>query len=81
MKGFDRIGVVTHLSLGSGNLILKAEQEVKIGNSVYDWKKRRMGAVFDFFGPTSSPFISVHPTVKDPERLVGRPLYVKAVER
>ncbi|MFB0543538.1 MAG: Gar1/Naf1 family protein [Candidatus Bathyarchaeia archaeon] len=81
MKGFDRIGVVTHLSFSSGNLILRAERDVEIGKPVYDWKKRRMGAIFDFFGPTSSPFISVHPTVENSERYVGKPLYIKGVKR
>lgn len=81
MKGFDRIGVVTHLSFSSGNLILRAEREVKIGKPVYDWKKRKVGAIFDFFGPISSPFISVHLTAKNPERYVGKPLYMKGVKR
>lgn len=81
MKGFDRIGVATHLSFSSGNLILKAEREARIGEPVYDGKKRRMGAVFDFFGPVSSPFISVRPTAKNPEGYVGKPLYVRGMKR
>ncbi|RJS90407.1 H/ACA RNA-protein complex protein Gar1 [Candidatus Bathyarchaeota archaeon] len=81
MKGFERIGVVSHLSFSSGNLILKAEWEPKIGEPVYDWKKRKIGRVFDLFGPVASPFISVHPTVENPERYVGKPLYVKANKR
>lgn len=77
MKGFEKIGVVSHLSFSSGNLILKAEWEARIGEPVYDWRKREIGRVFDFFGPVSSPFISVRPVVENPERYVGKPLYVK----
>jgi RNA-binding protein len=75
------IGVVEHLSLGSRNLILRAEREVKIGETVLDEKKKEMGVVFDFFGPVSSPFISVRPTVDNPEKYVGKPLYIKGGKR
>ena len=80
MKGLA-IGAVDHLSHGSGNLILRAEREVKIGETVLDSKKKKMGVVFDFFGPVSSPFISVRPTVESPEKYVGKPLYVKGRKR
>jgi len=80
MKGLA-IGAVDHLSLGSGNLILRAEREVKIGETVLDGKKKKMGVVFDFFGPVSSPFISVRPTVENPEKYVGKPLYIKGGKR
>jgi RNA-binding protein len=75
------IGVVEHLSIGSGNLILRAEREVKIGEVVLDNKKKKIGTVFDFFGPVSSPFISIRPTVENPEKYVGKPLYIKGGKR
>ena len=77
MKKFIKIGVVKHLSFSSGNLILKAEQEARIGEPVHDWKKRKIGNIFDFFGPVSTPFISVSPTINKPEKYVGKPLYTR----
>jgi len=81
MKDFVAIGVVDHLSFGSGNLILRAEREVKIGEPVHDRKKRKIGIVFDFFGPVSSPFISVRPDIENPEEFFGKPLYIKSRKR
>jgi len=78
MKGFDRIGVATHLSFSSGNLILNAERQVRIGEPVHNSKKRKVGVVFDFFGPVSSPFISVRLEVDGVERYVGEPLYIRS---
>jgi len=77
MKGFDRIGVATHLSFSSGNLILNAERPVRIGEPVHNAKKSKVGRVFDFFGPVSKPFISVRLDLKEVEKYVGQPLYVK----
>jgi len=81
MRNFAVIGVVDHLSFGSRNLILRAEREAKIGEPVHDRKKRKIGTVFDFFGPVSSPFISVRPVVENPEEFVGKPLYIKGRKR
>ena len=77
MKDFAEIGIVKHQSHGSGNLILRAEKEVKIGETVHDKKKKKIGTIFDFFGPVSSPFISVRPMIEKPEKYIGTPLYVK----
>ena len=81
MKDFVSIGVVDHQSFGSGNLILRAEREVRIGELVHDRKKRKIGTVFDFFGPVSSPFISVRPDIENPEEFVGKSLYIKSRKR
>jgi RNA-binding protein len=35
-----------------------------------------VGKVFDIFGPVSSPYAAVKPSVREPERFVGKRLYV-----
>lgn len=77
MKSSRRLGMVLHISSNSGNLILKAEMNASIGEPVTDRENRVVGRVFDIFGPVSSPFISVKPEVDKPEKLIGRPLYLR----
>lgn len=75
------LGTTSHLSSSSGNLILKAESDVRIGEAVLDRGGKRVGTVFDLFGPVSSPFVAVRPMVDDPERYVGEPLFLGRPKR
>jgi len=75
MKSKKGLGTGIHISSVSGNLILKAEKNVGLGEPIYDGKGRKIGIVFDIFGPVSSPFIAVKATVASPERYVGEPLF------
>ncbi len=76
------VGRVLHISRSSGNLIVEAEgKEVRIGEAVFDRGGRRVGSVFDIFGPVDSPFMSVKTRLKDPERLVGKELFRGQKER
>jgi len=70
-----RLGSVLHLS-PSRNIILKAENSPKIGEQVVDENLKPVGTVFDIFGPVSSPYAAVRPATRDPEKLVGKKLYV-----
>lgn len=38
---------------------------------------KRVGTVFDVFGPVDNPYISVKPSVRDPSHYVGQLLYVE----
>lgn len=76
----QRIGRVLHIS-SNGNIIIKVEQLPKIGEIVVNEDLRRIGKVFDVFGPVSSPYVSVKPTIRQPERLVNKVLYVLPLER
>ena len=76
MKSTRGLGTVSHLSNSSGNLILKAEAKVKIGEPAYAEGGRQIGVVFDLFGPVTNPFVAIRPRVKNPERYVGEPLYL-----
>jgi len=75
MRPKRRLGAVLHVSSSSGNLILKAESSVKIGDAALDNRGNRVGTVSDLFGPVCSPFAAVKPKVGDPERYVGGLLF------
>lgn len=62
-------------------MILKSKTNVKIGEAVRDNKGKRVGTVFDVFGPVSDPYISIKTRTSNPERLVGTALYVGASKR
>ncbi len=70
-----RIGRVIHIT-PSRKAVVKAESLPKIGDKVFNEKKRFVGTVFDLIGPVSSPYISVKPEVKDPNKLINHVLYV-----
>jgi RNA-binding protein len=77
----NRVGTALHISRSSGNLILKAENNAKIGDPVFNSGGKKVGLIFDIFGPVKTPFISVRPRIKDPERLVGEPLFLGRSKR
>ena len=70
----NRIGHVLHVSK-TKNMILKAENIPRIGDTVANDKLKSVGTVFDVFGPTSSPYVAVKPYVQNPEQLVNQVLY------
>ncbi|MFB0558539.1 MAG: Gar1/Naf1 family protein [Candidatus Bathyarchaeia archaeon] len=72
-----RLGAVLHISNSSGNLILDADAEVTIGEVVVDAGGKKVGTVFDLFGPVSDPFVAVKPRIDDPERLLGNDLFLR----
>jgi len=59
----------------SQNVIIKTDKLQKIGTDVVDEKLKVVGRIFDIIGPTSSPYIVVKPTIKNPEKLVDKKLY------
>jgi RNA-binding protein len=81
-ESLRRLGKVLHLSSGH-SLILRSEQaiEPRIGENVVDEQLKPVGFVYDVFGPTSSPYIAVKPSVKDPSRYVNAILYSTPVKR
>ena len=70
----QRIGHVLHVS-SSRNVILKAENVPRIGDKVVDENLESVGTVFDVFGPTPSPYVTVKPNVKEPHRFINSVLY------
>ena len=70
----QRLGHVLHIS-SSRSLILKAEAIPKIGDKVVDEYLKFVGTVSDVFGPVSSPYAAVKPTIPEPQSLINDTLY------
>jgi rRNA processing protein Gar1 len=81
MKLNQKLGKILHLSSSSGNLILKSDNEVKIGEIVLDSAGNKVGTVFDIIGSISNPFASVKIKAGDPKKYLGKPLFVKRNKR
>lgn len=76
----QRLGRILHIS-PSRNMIVKAENTPKMGETVVDENLRQVGKVFDLLGPASSPYVAVRPTVAEFGNAVGRMLYSLPSER
>jgi RNA-binding protein len=70
----QRIGLVLHVS-SSKNMIIKAANLPKIGSDAVDENLKKIGKVFDVFGPVSSPYVAVQPIVKETRRLINHVIY------
>ena len=81
MKSRNRVGTSSHISSSSGNLILRAERQVKIGEAIADSRGKQIGHVFDVLGPVEAPFIAVKTRMKDPEKLLGEDLFLGKKKR
>jgi RNA-binding protein len=60
----------------SKNLVVKTEKTPRIGFEVIDESLNVVGKVFDIIGPVSSPYAVVKPTVKEPAKLLNKPVYL-----
>lgn len=65
----------------SQNLIVKLNNAPKIGASVIDENLHAVGRIFDVIGPVSSPYAVVKASVRDPEKLVNKQLYVSPLKK
>ena len=71
----QRLGRVVNVT-SSQNLVVKTEKAPKIGSSVIDESLKTIGRVFDVIGPVTSPYAVVKPTVREPEKLASKQLYL-----
>jgi RNA-binding protein len=71
----QRLGKVLHVT-PSQNIVVKADKTPKIGSAVVNENLKIVGKVFDVIGPVSSPYAVVKPTVKEPEKLTAKQLYL-----
>jgi RNA-binding protein len=71
----QRLGRVLNVT-PSQNLVVKIEKPPKMGASVVDENLAVVGRIFDIIGPVSSPYAVIRPSVKDPQKLANRQLYV-----
>ncbi|MBM3291485.1 H/ACA RNA-protein complex protein Gar1 [Candidatus Bathyarchaeota archaeon] len=82
MKPKRKVGLVLHISKSTGNLILKAETDVEIGESALDKSGKRVGVIYDFFGPVDTPYIAVKPrSLEESTKIIGEVLYLEEKQR
>ena len=60
----------------SQNIVVRTDKTPKIGAVVVDENLKNVGRIFDIIGPVSAPYAIVRPTVKEPEKLASKQLYV-----
>jgi RNA-binding protein len=71
----QRLGRISNVS-PSGNAIVKAENPPKIGSEVVDENLNVVGKVFDIIGPVSAPYAVIKPKIREPVKLVNKPVYL-----
>jgi RNA-binding protein len=76
----QRLGRVLSIN-PSRSVIIKVETVPKIGEKVVDENLKPVGEVFDVFGPVSSPYVAVRPTIQKPEKLIDNVLYLLPSKR
>jgi RNA-binding protein len=55
---------------------VKIENIPRIGETIVDENLRTVGKIFDMFGPVSSPYVAIRPTILKPEELTNKTLYI-----
>ena len=75
MARLQKLGRVRALT-PSKNIIIKSEKAPRIGSEVVDENLSVIGKVFDIIGPVSSPYAVVKPTVREPAKLLYKPVYL-----
>ena len=76
----QRLGRVLNVT-PSQNVVVKVDKPPKLGAAVIDENLKAVGRIFDIIGPVSSPYAVIKPSVKDPEKLANRQLYVSPLKR
>jgi RNA-binding protein len=71
----QRLGRVLNVT-PSQNVIVKIDKAPKMGAAVIDENLKVVGKVFDIIGPVTAPYAVIKPSVKDPEKLAKRQLYI-----
>lgn len=75
-----KLGKISHIS-NRGRVILRSDKTPGFGLAVFTEDKKRFGTVYDVFGPTKEPYISVKVYEKNPKKLekrVGDTLYISS---
>ena len=71
----QRLGKVINVTPAQ-NVVVKIDKTPHIGSAVIDEKLQVVGKVFDIIGPVASPYAVIRPTVKAPEKLANKQLYL-----
>ena len=75
MAHLQKLGRIRALT-PSKNMIVKSEQTPRIGSEVVDENLNVVGKVFDIIGPVSAPYAVVKPTIREPAKLLNKPVYL-----
>ena len=73
----QRLGKVLSVT-PSQSVVIKIDKPLKLGTAVVDESLKVVGKVFDIIGPVSSPYAVIRPSIKDPEKLTNKQLYVSS---
>jgi RNA-binding protein len=65
----------------SQSIVVKIDKPPRLGTSVIDENLKVVGRIFDIIGPVSSPYAVVKASIKDPEKLSNKQLYVSPSRR
>jgi RNA-binding protein len=57
-------------------MVVKAESSPKMGFEVVDENLNVVGKVFDIIGPVSAPYAVIKPSIREPEKLLNKPVYL-----
>jgi RNA-binding protein len=76
----QRLGKVINVTPAQ-NVVVKIDKTPQIGSAVIDEKLKVIGKVFDIIGPVSSPYAVIKPTIKTPEKLTNKQLYLLLSKR
>jgi len=71
----QKLGRITNVS-PSGNAIVKADNAPQIGSQVVDENFTVIGRIFDIIGPVSAPYAVIKPSIKEPAKLLNKPVYL-----
>ncbi len=71
----QRLGKVINVT-PSQSVVVKIDKTPQIGSAVIDENLKVVGKVFDIIGPVSAPYAVVKTTVKTPEKLTNKQLYL-----
>ena len=71
----QRLGKVSNVT-PSRNIVVKTENPPKIGFEVVDENLNVVGSVFDIIGPVSAPYAVIKSSIREPEKLLNKPVYL-----
>jgi rRNA processing protein Gar1 len=71
----QRLGKVSNVT-PSRNIVVKTENPPKIGFEVVDENLNIVGSVFDIIGPIAAPYAVIKSSVREPEKLLNKPVYL-----
>jgi len=73
----QRLGRVLNVT-PSQSVVVKIDKPPRLGTAVVDENLKVVGKVFDIIGPVSAPYAVIKPSIKDPEKLTNKLLYVSS---